>query len=174
MNWCKEAKRYFLTTCQRKWQHKKVSPIISSFNPFPYLCLWQKTTETRFTALKSTCQHHSNNLLKFSLLQAHFWVFHISWQCSSKALYFIYLECFHSRGQHICKFIVTKESVCIRKVFNSHGTGLGHQHGRRFIVLGHQYGRRDVMWKHSIDYDQYVHGGWSRPRKQSPAVVRDK
>ena len=28
--------------------------------------------------------------------------------------------------------------------------GLGHHHGRRFIVLGHQYGRRDVMWKHSI------------------------
>ena len=30
-----------------------------------------------------------------------------------------------------------KESVCIRKEFNSQGTGLGHQHGRRFIVLGH-------------------------------------
>ena len=55
------------------------------------------------------------------------------------------IECFHSRGQHICKFIVTKESICIRKEFNSQGTGLGHQHGRRFIVLGHQYDRRDVM-----------------------------
>ena len=43
-----------------------------------------------------------------------------------------------------------KESVCIRKQFNSQRSGLGHQHGRRFIVLGHQYGRRDVMWKHSI------------------------
>ena len=60
------------------------------------------------------------------------------------------IECFHSRGQHICKFIGTKESVCIRKEFNSQRTGLGHQHGRRFIVWGHQYGRRDVMWKHSI------------------------
>ena len=39
----------------------------------------------------------------------------------------------------------TKESVCIRKEFNSHRTGLEHQHGRRFIVLEHQYGRRDVM-----------------------------
>ena len=58
---------------------------------------------------------------------------------------YIHIECFHSRGQHICKFIGTKESVCIRKEFNSQGTGLGHQHGRRFIVLGHQYGRRDVM-----------------------------
>ena len=57
----------------------------------------------------------------------------------------------HSRGQHLCKFNGTKESVCIRKEFNSHRTGLGHQHGRRLIVLGHQYGRRDVMWKHCID-----------------------
>ena len=40
-----------------------------------------------------------------------------------------------------------KERVCIRKEFNSHRTGLGHQHARRFIVLGHQYGRRDVMRK---------------------------
>ena len=61
------------------------------------------------------------------------------------------IECFHSRGQHLCKFIGTKESVCIRKEFNSHRTSLGHQHGRHFIVLGHQYGRRDVMWKHSIE-----------------------
>ena len=41
---------------------------------------------------------------------------------------------FHSRGLHLCKFIETKESVCIRKEFNSHR-----------ICLGHQYGRRDVM-----------------------------
>ena len=49
------------------------------------------------------------------------------------------MECFHSRGQHLCKYIGTKESVCIRKEFNSRRIGLGHQHGRR-----------DVMWKHSI------------------------
>ena len=55
------------------------------------------------------------------------------------------IECFHSRDQNLCKFIGTKESVCIRREFNSHRIGLGHQHGRRFIVLGHQYGRRDVM-----------------------------
>ena len=36
------------------------------------------------------------------------------------------IECFYSRGQHLCKFIGTKESVCIRKEFNSHRTGLGH------------------------------------------------
>ena len=60
------------------------------------------------------------------------------------------IECFHSRGQHLRKFIGTKESVCIRKEFNSQRISLGHQHGRCFIVLGHQYGRPDVMWKHSI------------------------
>ena len=54
-------------------------------------------------------------------------------------------ERFHSRGQQPCKFIGTKESFYIRKEFNSHRIGLGHQHGRRFIVLGHQYGCRDVM-----------------------------
>ena len=36
----------------------------------------------------------------------------------------------------LCKFTGTKESVCIRKEFNSQRIGLGHQHGRRFIVWG--------------------------------------
>ena len=61
-----------------------------------------------------------------------------------------FIECFHSRGQHLCKFIGTNETVCIRKEFNFQKIGLGHQYGRRFIVLGHQYGRRDVIWKHFI------------------------
>ena len=52
---------------------------------------------------------------------------------------------FHSRGQNLCKFIGTKESVYLRKEFNFHRTGLVHKHGRHFIVLEHQYGRRDVM-----------------------------
>ena len=68
------------------------------------------------------------------------------------SIHHFHTECFHSRGQHICKFIGTKESVWIRKEFNSQRTGLGHQHGRRFIVSGHQSGLRDVMWKHSIDH----------------------
>ena len=37
--------------------------------------------------------------------------------------------CFHSRGQHLCKFIGTEESVYIRKEFNSHRTCLGPKHG---------------------------------------------
>ena len=59
-------------------------------------------------------------------------------------------ERFHSRDQHICKFIGPKESVYIRKEFSSLRIGLGHQNGRRFIVLEHQYGRRDVIRKRSI------------------------
>ena len=43
--------------------------------------------------------------------------------------------CFHSHDQHLCKFIGTKESVYIRKEFNSHRTGWVHKHGRY-----------DVMW----------------------------
>ena len=61
------------------------------------------------------------------------------------------IESFHSRSEHLCKFIGTKGCVCIRKEFNSHRICLGHQHGRRYIVLGHQHGRHDVMWKHSIN-----------------------
>ena len=62
--------------------------------------------------------------------------------------------CFHSRGQHLCKFIGTKESVYIRKEFNSHRTGWGQKHGRRFVVLGHKYGRHDFMWKQTIQGTQ--------------------
>ena len=58
------------------------------------------------------------------------------------------MEHFHSRGQDLCKYITTNESVYIRKEINSRRIGLGHQRGL-FSVLGHQHGRRDVMWKHS-------------------------
>ena len=55
------------------------------------------------------------------------------------------VERFHSRGQHLGKFIGTKESVYIIKEFNSYWIGLKHQHSLRFIVLEHQYDCRDVM-----------------------------
>ena len=32
-----------------------------------------------------------------------------------------HIECFHSRDQHLRIFIGTKEIICIRKEFNSHG-----------------------------------------------------
>ena len=73
------------------------------------------------------------------------------------------IECFHSHGQHLSKFIGTKESVCIRKEFNSQRFSLGHQHGHCFIVLGHQHGHRDVMWKHSIHETStisFISGYW--------------
>ena len=62
------------------------------------------------------------------------------------------IERFHWRGQHLCKFMWTKEIFCVSKEFNSHKICLEHQDGRRFIVLEHQDGRRDVMWKRSILY----------------------
>ena len=62
----------------------------------------------------------------------------------------ITIERFHSRDQHLRKFIGTKESICIRKEFNSHR-----------IDLGHQYGRRDIMWKCSItitlQFTEYIY-----------------
>ena len=44
------------------------------------------------------------------------------------------VERFHSRDRRLCKFIGTKESVYIRKEFNSHRFGLEHQHGRRDVM----------------------------------------
>ena len=55
------------------------------------------------------------------------------------------IESFHSRGQHLCKFM-KQERFYIRKEFNPRRIVLAHQHGRRFIVLEHQHGRRDFMF----------------------------
>ena len=55
------------------------------------------------------------------------------------------IERFHSRGQHLCKFMGTKKIFYLRKGSNSRRICLEHQYGCRFIVLEHQYGRRDVM-----------------------------
>ena len=40
-------------------------PIILSFNPFPCLCLGQKTTVNNFTAIINTCQQYRNNCERF-------------------------------------------------------------------------------------------------------------
>ena len=88
--------------------------------------------------------------------ESHAWLFNVTTvQLFSVMLSVQSIECFHSRGQYLCKFIGTKESVCIRKEFTSQRICLGHQHGRRFIVFGHQYGRRDVLVR-------YGHGGEKR------------
>ena len=107
---------------------------------------WSKTAK---------CQP-SCNLLSSTATTFWFWgIFHrikhlwiVCWRFQKCS---VCIERFHSRGQHLCKFIGTKESVSIRKEFNSHRIGLGHQHGRLFIDFGHQYGRRDVMWKHAVE-----------------------
>ena len=57
------------------------------------------------------------------------------------------LERFHSRDQHLCKFIRTKQSVYIRKEYSSQKICLGYQHGRHFIVLEH----RLFTIYHSVD-----------------------
>ena len=71
--------------------------------------------------------------------------FHICVVKKLITLLFRFIERFQSRGQHLCSFIGTKESTCMRKEFNSQRISLVHQHGRHFIVLEHQYGPRDVM-----------------------------
>ena len=62
------------------------------------------------------------------------------------------IERIHSGGQPLCKFFGEKESIYIRKEFNSH---------RIFLV--HQYGRRDVMWIRSLRQNESsAKMGWIR------------
>ena len=71
------------------------------------------------------------------------------------------IECFHSHGQHLCKFIGTKESLCIRKEYNPQRIGLGHQHGRRFIVLG-RHVKTLYSWFATTLQCGYVGGQYNR------------
>ena len=75
--------------------------------------------------------------------------------------YLISIERFHSRGHHLCKFIGTKENFRIRKESNSHRIGLGHQHGRRFIVWSHQHGRRFIVWSHQYGRRHVIIFWWA-------------
>ena len=54
------------------------------------------------------------------------------------------IECFHSRGQHLCKFIGTKKRLHKKRV-QLPKDWIGTPTWPLFIVLGHQYGRCDVM-----------------------------
>ena len=58
------------------------------------------------------------------------------------------IERFHSRGEHLCKFIGTEKRLCKNRVHLLHG--------RCLDVLGHHYGRRDLMWKRSIHVSPQV------------------
>ena len=69
---------------------------------------------------------HTSSLPKLPVTVLDYRVFSLTWSASMQ-IYWNKRKCLH------------------KKEFNSQRTGLGHQHGRRFIVLGHQYGRHDVM-----------------------------
>ena len=58
------------------------------------------------------------------------------------------IERIRSRGQHLCKFIGTKEIFLHKKTFNSRRTGLGHQHGHRFIALEQQHSHQFIVLEH--------------------------
>jgi len=72
------------------------------------------------------------------------------------------IDCFDFRGQQPCKYTGTRDynldhSFLIGtrdlalEEFNSHGIGLEHQHGRRFISWGtFLYDCGEVIWKHFI------------------------
>lgn len=49
---------------------------------------------------------------------------------------YLAIERFQSRGQHVGKFVGTKETVDIRKRFDFYRIGLEYQHGRRFKLSG--------------------------------------
>ena len=134
-------------------------PFKTSSKNFSYSLLTKKSQKGAFA---SSPKNHGLTPFKKSNQQAHpsknqhivlsgkwcqYWVREGVGGSFSRILYLSgqSIERFHTRGQRLCKFIRTKESVYIRKEFNSHRTGLVHQQGCRFIVLEHQYGRRDVM-----------------------------
>ena len=63
------------------------------------------------------------------------------------SLYFshkAYTERFHSPGQHLRKFIGTKETLKQKNGSIPRGPGLKHQHGRCFVVFEHHYDKRDA------------------------------
>ena len=61
----------------------------------------------------------------------------------------------HVAGSYVIFW--NKRNFYVRKRFDSHQTGLEHQHCRYFIVLGLQYGGRD-KWKRSTVNDLIKQG----------------
>lgn len=66
----------------------------------------------------------------------------------------ILVERFHSRSQHLCKFIGKKGNVYTKNESNSYRNGLKHQNGRYGIFLENQYGHGDVMCKRSLSFPE--------------------
>ena len=81
-----------------------------------------------------------------------------------------FIERFHSRGHLLCKFIGTKESVCVTKEFNSHRVVLVHQHGRRFIVLKHQK-HKNIKTRNGVSEHQDFKIFWENMPPASHPIV---
>ena len=64
------------------------------------------------------------------------------------------IERFHSLGQHLCQLVGTKESIYMRKEFNSQGISLVHQYGRLSIVFEHQDVRRQASRNYQINIQE--------------------
>ena len=134
------------------------SPPLLSGSQDKLFLQWFLEYLTRYLTFPSTKKNVATRVISHGIpLESIAWLVYILASTLKIVVLFYYyfffymcILCFQSRGQHLCKFIGTKESVYIRKEFNSRRTGLGHNHGRRFIVLGHKYGRHDVMRKHNI------------------------
>ena len=139
--------------------HSNVTSLTSFYTLFRYDCnvilLYCVTSVAVYLAIIPVCHVFGIMLAFFALLGVHMGIIDtvansILIKIHGKKVRVLCMERIHSRGQNLCKCMGKTEIFYIKKEFNSHRTGLGRQHGRRFIVLGHKYGRRDVMWIRSI------------------------
>ena len=139
--------------------HSNVTSLTSFYTLFRYDCnvilLYCVTSVAVYLAIIPVCHVFGIMLVFFALLGVHMGIIDtvansILIKIHGKKVRVLCMERIHSRGQHLCKFMGTKEMFYIWKESNPHRICLEHQYGRRFIVLENQYGRRDVMWIRSI------------------------
>ena len=136
-----------------------VTSLTSFYTLFRYDCnvilLYCVTSVAVYLAIIPVCHVFGIMLAFFALLGVHMGIIDtvansILIKIHGKKVRVLCMERIHSRGQHLCKFMGTKEMFYIRKESNPQRICLENQHGRRFIVLENQYGRRDVMSKRFI------------------------
>ena len=71
------------------------------------------------------------------------------------------MECFHSRGQHLCKFIGTKESVYIRKEFNSHGMVWDTNMAAVSLFWDTNMAAVSLFWDSNMAVNTQLPGNWT-------------
>ena len=134
--------------------HGNVTSLTSFYTLFRYDCnvilLYCVTSVAVYLAIIPVCHVFGIMLAFFALLGVHMGIIDtvansILIKIHGKKVRVLCMERIHSPGQHLCKFMGTKEMFYIRKESNPPRICLENQHGRRFIVLENQYGRRDVM-----------------------------